>query len=248
MIVGEQGKVVEDRAGGRLMIMATPGQHDQIAELFRDVNVLSPNVCIDIDIDSTDFHEKDGASVSGSGDVVITPDDTRYDVKTRTQIENRNTRTQGTMRQSLMVQSGREASLQIGSETPYLEWFVSHGRHRGWIEANVVFDRAGAFLRFKPTVLGDGKQIKVEVTPELRGMQNGRQHSVSFVELTTSFTVLSGQTIPLGGLAEQSEFFERFLIGFDRSGVSKSLNIRATPRIVEINEGAPAVNPLSPGR
>ncbi len=234
VIIGEQGKVVRDRAGGRLMIMATLGQHAQIAELFSAVNVPSPNVSIDIDIDRTDVRKNSGAGVSVSGDVVVTPNDTRYRIGARPHIENRTTRTEGTMRQSLMVQSGREASLQIGIEIPYLEWIVSHGRHRGWIEANVVFDRAGAFLRFKPTVLGDGKQIKVEVIPEIRGVQKGRQMSVPFVELATSFTVQSGQTISLGGLAEQSEFYERFLIGVDRGGVSNSLNIRATPRIVDL--------------
>lgn len=235
-VVGEQGKVVHSKAGGRLMIMATAAQHEQIAALFSDINVPSPNVRIDIEIDSVERQKNSGVGVSAGGDVRVTPQGTRYKVDIKPHLKNRSTRNDARTVQSLMVQSGREATLQVGTETPHLEWIVSHGRHHGWIEANLVFERAGAFLRFKPTVLGDGQQIQVEVTPELRGVQKGRQVSVPFMELSTRFTVQSGQTISLGGLSNTSEFYERFLVGVDRSGASKTLSIRATPTIVKTLE------------
>jgi type II secretory pathway component GspD/PulD (secretin) len=241
VIIGAEGRVVQDKAGGRLMISATPAQHAQIAELFGELNRPTPNVRIDIEISDNTHGAESGVGVDPSGRVVVTPDDTRYNIDLKARLQNQSTRKTSSTRQILMVQSGREAVLQVGQITPHLDWFVVQGRHHGWIEAEVSFERAGAFLHFKPTVLGNGSLIKVEVTPELRGVSGGTRQSVPFVEMTTEFTVRPGQTINLGGLDESAEFYKRFLVGVDKGGKSRALSIRATPHIVDFE--SPSVTP-----
>ncbi|MFT5241408.1 MAG: type II secretory pathway component GspD/PulD (secretin) [Candidatus Promineifilaceae bacterium] len=240
-IIGAQGKVVQDKAGGRLMISATPEQHAQIAELFGELNRPTPNVRIEIEISDKTQGSDSGVGVHPSGRVVLTPDDTRYNIDLKARLKNQSSRKTSQTRQILMVQSGREAVLQVGEIAPHLDWFVVQGRHHGWIEAAVRFERAGAFLHFKPTVLGNGSLIKVEVTPELRGLSGGKLQSVPFVEMTTAFTVRPGQTINLGGLNESAEFYKRFLVGVDKGGASRALSIRATPHIVDFD--SPSVTP-----
>ena len=232
-LVGEGGKVIHDKARSRLLIMATQDQHTMIKDLLDQIDRPTPNVRIEIDMLDRQTAKERGVAVEAGGEVRVGKAGTDYDVLIKPRVNDRNTRTDSSTRTSLMVQSGREATLQVGSDTPHLEWFMSYGRKHGIVGAEVVFSRAGAYLRFKPTVLGDSDLIRIEVTPELRGIANGHQVSVPFIELSTSFTIKDGETLSLGGLDESKDFFDRFLVGFDQDGSSRALSILATPHILD---------------
>jgi hypothetical protein len=51
--------------------------------------------------------------------------------------------------------------------------------------------------------------------------------------VATEVTVSDGVPFTLGGLAEKNEFYSRFLIGLDRSGARKNLDIELTARIID---------------
>ena len=101
------------------------------------------------------------------------------------------------------------------------------------IRERVQWQDVGSFLAVKAVALGEGDQIRVELTPVLSGHSGGQPHQVRFAEVTTAVTVTAGQTIQLGGLTGGNEFYRRFLMGVDRGHSAEQLDIELTPTLLD---------------
>ena len=134
-------------------------------------------------------------------------------------------------RQFLMTASGREAVLRVGERVPYIEWISEYTWRGGYVTQRVNWQDVGAYLVVQPTIL-DGELIHIRLIPELRGYAEDAPERLRFAELATEVYVRNGQTVALGGLERDREFYSRFLIGFDRRGEYRSLDIELTPAIV----------------
>jgi hypothetical protein len=128
------------------------------------------------------------------------------------------------------VLSGSRASLRIADEVPYAEWFWTWGRQRGlWVES-VRWRDVASGMEVEPVALPDGR-IRVRLTPYFEYFVDGRREVTRVHTLTTEVVANPGEEIALGGVpAEDREFRERFLIGYDRSRrlSQASIRLRAT--------------------
>lgn len=231
-MVGEGGSVVMDTQGARLLVVATDEAHARIAELMSKVSVPPKNVRIEVRFQDASAGDHTGVGVSGDVEYQRTEGISHTQIRIKPRIESTSMRASSDVAQILMVASGREASLRVGESVPYVEWLVDYGFRCGLLLERVAWQHVGSTLVVEPTVVGDGPMIRVRLTPELSGLVNGQAERVRFANVATEVVVQDGQTFQIGGLEEHQDFYSHFLVGFDRGGGSRSLNITLTPHIL----------------
>jgi hypothetical protein len=233
-IVGESGTVTLERAGNRLLVLATSAEHKKLAEVLARLNVRPRNVQIEVQFRGRATAREAEASLGGSGEVVQEKGVLRTTIRIQPRLLNSTTTSSHDVRQILLVASGREGYLRVGEQVPYLEWLVDYGLHWGVYRERVQWQEVGAFLIVRPEIVGDGPLIRVQLTPELRGLVNGSPYHTRFAGVTTEVVVQSGQTFPLGGLDQHQAFYQRFLVGGRSEDTVEKLDILLTPRIIEL--------------
>ena len=238
-IVGEDGFVALDRRHARLLVRTEAARHVQLRSLLARLDVPPRNVRIEVEFDQAFEDHARHADLGIEGGVVVTGRDASGRVTLRPSVGDRRTRGRDRTRQSLLVASGREATLRVGERVPYLQWIHRWGIRHGVLEGEIRWQDVGAFLAVEATVIGEGPLVRIRLTPTLSGRVEGRPHEVRYAEAATEVTVSDGQTLSIGGLARDHDFYERFLVGFDRSGGTRRLDIRLTPHISTPDQEAP---------
>lgn len=214
-----------------IYVRATLDDHAVIAEMLKALDRPARNIRIVVRFldDAREQQRHIGVDAAGefrwgdrnSGRIQLQP-----------RITHSDTKLSGRTEQTLLTLDGGSASLFVGEEIPYAPWIIRRGRQWGYFEPQVQVQPVGAFLAVEPRILGDGPMIRVRLTPELSyrtGVEDPR--SIRFTRLSTEVTVRDGQAIDLGGLAEESDFYRRFLTGRDRSGRTRRQQIQLTPSI-----------------
>ncbi len=235
-IVGPEGTVTLDANNHRLLVLATPEQHKKISDMVSKTAVTPKNVRIDVAFNGGEVQSEKGASVNGQAGVQRDEGITHVMWKMKPQVIDRSIETSSESRQQLLVSSGHEAKLRVGESVPYQTWLTDYGMARGFIPNQIAWREVGSFLVVKPTVIGDGPQIRVRVTPELSGMVNGSPYETRFASVSTEVVVNDGQTVTIGTDGKNSDFYSRFLIGATRSGGTRNLTITMTPRIYSLQQ------------
>jgi len=230
-VVGDSGVVILDRRHHRLLVRADAEKHEQLRRLLAQLNVTPPNVYIEVEYDDAYSAHERGASLGVDGEIVVENGDVSARVDLQPSVVHRTERGSSLTRQSLLVASGREASLRVGERVPWIRWINRWGLRHGLYESEIVWQDVGAFLVVQATVIGEGPMIRIRLVPELSGRVDGNPHRIRYTQAATEVTVADGQTVSLGGLANRDEFFSRFLVGYDRSGGHRTLDIRLTPRL-----------------
>ncbi|HMP77364.1 MAG TPA: hypothetical protein PKE12_13800 [Kiritimatiellia bacterium] len=229
--VGDEGQVTPDPVHQRLLVVTTPERHARIADLMKKLAVPPRNVRIDVFFDSTGRDRVSEASLGGSGEITHGPGGFGANIKLKPKLVDQTTTFSGRHQQTLLVSSGRDASLRVGENVPYLQWIMDFGWRGGFVAPQLAWQEVGAFLVVQPTVIGDGPMIRVRLTPELRGLVDGRPEHVRFSAVQTEVMATDGQPLDIGGLGSNSEFYNRFLVGVSKGGKTESLNIRLVPTI-----------------
>lgn len=243
-VLGAEGRVIYDKPNVRLLVVATEEQQKNVAEILGQLNVPPANIRIEVAMDESLQEKMLSLGVDTEGQVVIDGGNADVNATVTPHVSNRSSRRGRTMKQSLLLQSGGEAVLHIGEEVPYAEWIVNYGVSQGYFPQYVQMREVGAVLRVQARVIGDGPLISLKLTPEISGMSDSGQQTLQFTRLSTDVTVEDGQTLDLGGLSENSEFFQKFLIGLDRNGSQRALTLKVTPRIERMS-GAPSKAPVA---
>lgn len=233
--IGNEGQVTPDPVHQRLLVVTTPERHARIADLMNKLAGPPRNVLIEVQMRTAGQDTESELSVGGGGDLTVERDGLSGTITLRPKVVHQTTTRSGTATQSLLVGSGREAFLRVGESVPYLDWITDYGIRGGIISTRLNWQQVGSFLVVQPTIIGDGPEIRVRITPELRGLVNGRPEHVRFSTLTTDVLARDGESMNLGGVGQQSEFFSRFLVGAGRGGAGESIEIRLTPRIQPIS-------------
>jgi len=232
-LVDGDGHVVLDKKSNRLIIITTPTRHKALEEMLSVADAVDGNVRVEVRFIEEGRETERRLAVGGGGEVVTGPGGTEVRIELQPDVRYRTTEQSGMTLQSLLVASGREGSLRVGERAPYLEWIMEYGLYHGFAQARVVWDEVGSFLVVHPTILADGETIHIRLTPELRGRAGGGEpHRVRFAGVSTEVIVKNGETFRLGGEVVDRSFYSRFLVGVDRSGVQRSLDMELTPRIV----------------
>jgi type II secretory pathway component GspD/PulD (secretin) len=231
-IVGPTGSVSLDEANRRLLVVATDDTHAQVANMMRKLNVPPRNVRIEVRFIGSSSQQNVGAGIGASGEIVRDEGITTTKIKVKPHIENTTIKSSSDVAQTLLVASGRQGSLRVGESVPYVDWFVDYGLRCGYLPQSINWKDVGSSLIVEPMVIGDGPMIRIRLTPELSGLVDGNVFQTRFSRVATEVVVQDGQTFQIGGLDKDSDFYSRFLIGFDRSGSRQALNITLTPHIV----------------
>lgn len=231
-VIGESGKAFFDPATRKLMILSDNNGHAAVADIVKQLNVPPRNVSVAVRFIGKGTGNQRTASVSAQGGVVIDNSGSRSTLRIQPTLADRRTETSSNTRQQLLVSSGRQASIFIGEEVPYIEWLMEYGRRHHYIEQQVSWQRVGATLVIEPVVIGDGPLIRLKLIPELSGLVNNNPYRTRFANVATEVTVSDGVPFSLGGLTEKNDFYSRFLIGMDRHGRQETLDIELTASII----------------
>ena len=237
-MVGEGGSVVSDPQGARLLVVTTDENHAKIAGLMQKLNVPPRNVRIEVRFQGAAAEDRTAIGVSGEGEFRRTEGLSTTEIRIKPRLENTTMTSSSDTAQILMVASGREGVLRVGESVPYVEWLVDYGFRCGLLLERVAWQHVGSTLVVEPTVVGDGPLVRIRLTPELSGLVGGRPERVRFANVATEVVVQDGQTFQVGGMDEHQDFYSRFLVGFDRGGSSRTLNISLTPRIMPAGAAA----------
>ncbi len=230
-LAGEGGKVILDRANGRLLVNAPPEAHTQLADLLRQLDVPPPNVRIEVEFAESGAGADLRASMGVEGGVILRGGEADVQGRIASAFDQRDTQSREQVRQTLLVASGREASLAVGEDVPFLAWINQCGLGWGLYAQEIRWQKVGAFLLVQPTVLPDGRTLRIRLIPELSGRVDGQLHRVRYTRAATEVIAVDGRTVTLAAHGEQREFFERFLVGVGRSGSHHALTLRMTPTI-----------------
>ena len=231
-LVGPTGSVTLDETQHRLLVVATDEAQAQVADMMRKLNVPPKNVSIEVRFVGSANQQNTGAGIDASGEVVRDEGLTRTTVRVKPHIESKNLTISSDVAQMLLVASGRQGVLRVGESVPYLDWLVEYGAQYGYVQQGIRWKDVGASLIVEPLVMGDGPMIRIRLTPELSGLVDGNVYHTSFSRVATEVVVQSGQSFQVGGLDKDSEFYSRFLVGFDHGGNQQALQITLTPRII----------------
>lgn len=231
-VVAPDGKVFYDPATRKLMVLATSNRLDAVAGVVKQLNVPPNNVSVTVRFLGQGTSRRRGASLSGGGGVIVTGGRARSSITIQPEIKHQTTETSTQTSQQLLVSSGRQASIFIGEEVPYMEWLMEYGRRHHYFEGRIAWQKVGASLVIEPLVVGRGPLIRLRLTPELSGTVDGNPYRTRFANVATEVTVTDGVPFPLGGLSEKNDFFSRFLVGVDDTGQAHNLQIELTARII----------------
>ncbi len=220
------------RAGGKLVVRGQEDQIQAVRDLLRQLDVRPQNVRIDVAFRGEGAAREREASVTGDGNVVVTQDGPQIRFRLKPRLQHQTTTTRQSTTQTLMAMSGRSASLQVGEQVPYVEWLMDYGLRWGMLHSRLQWQQVGSNLVIEPTVIGSGPMIRVRLTPELSGRVDGQPHRIQFARAATEVVVRDGESIQIGGLKKDDEFYSRFLIGARSQTDRSTLDVVLTPRIM----------------
>jgi len=217
-LLSRDGRVVEDEANHRLIVVDVPEVQRAVRAALQRVEVTARNIRLAVTFHWQATSDRSGVRVRPRrGTLEVDGDASR-------------SRSTTTARQELLVLSGSRASLRIADEVPYSEWFWTWGLERGFWVQGVRWRDVASGMEVEPVALPGGR-IRVRLTPYFEYMIDSRRQVTRLHTLTTEVVALEGEEIALGGVpADDREFRERFLVGFDRvRGMSQaSIRLRAT--------------------
>jgi hypothetical protein len=230
-IIGPGGTVVYDAQNKRLLVAAPRSKHQELKAMMDKLNVVPPNVRIDVEFKVLSDTAQSEASLSAEGEITREDGIDSTTIRIKPKVMDENVRGSSNVKQSLLVASGREGTLNIGRSVPYLEWLMGYAG----ASANVRWQQVGARLVVEPFVVGQGPLIRLRITPELSGTVDGRPLHTRFSAAATEVTVESGQSVSLGGMARDETFYSRFLIGRSSADTQEQIDIVLTPRIMDVH-------------
>lgn len=241
-LAGHTGRVILDRPGGRVLLWASPTAHTQFADLLRQLNVPPVNVRIEVEFVEHGQTSDSHAGIGLDGGVIFRDGDAEARGRITGTFDQRHSESRESVRQILLVASGREASLAVGEDVPYLAWINQCGLGWSLYAQEIQWQKVGAFLVVQPTVLPDGRTLRIRLIPELSGLVEGQPHRVRYTRAATEIIAVNGRAVSLAGHGEQREFYERFLVGVGRSGSQRAMDLRLTPTLMP-----PLAAPAPPG-
>jgi type II secretory pathway component GspD/PulD (secretin) len=130
-------------------------------------------------------------------------------------------------KEHIVVTDGLSASIRVGEDVPFINYYVEYLYGNGYIETReVTFKEVGTSLRVTPKIRGNF--IEVELTPEISAVIDRKKKIIDVKKLSTTVMAADGQSISIGGLIQDKDFSGMFF----KSGKSSSLDIILTPRIM----------------
>jgi type II secretory pathway component GspD/PulD (secretin) len=230
-LLGTNATIAHVSSRGLLIVTATPDEQSKVAFLLKEINRPAPNVRIDVVVLDVSQADNTGVALDGGTKVSRSSRGSKSATKVKVQLNQQNTGADQHNSQSVLVQSGSEASIFIGEDVPYADWIVTYGRVSGYMTQDFETIRVGSSLSVQPTVVGAGPLINVTLTPEISAMAGGMFRRVKYTKLATTVTARDGESVTIGALAGDKEFSDRFMVGGARGREPHGIQVRLTARI-----------------
>jgi len=232
-LLSPEGVAVEDRGNNRVIVSDRPEVHARVAAALRGLDTPARNVRIRVTHESERLDERTllgGSAGAGKGDVRVGVG--RNPPRSGVEVRGEASRTRSTSKtqQEIVVMSGGKAEITVAEQVPYSDWFLDWGQTRGLWARTIQWREVGASLVVEPVALGDGR-VRVRLTPAFSYFLDRERLVTEIHQLTTEVVVREGEPIALGGVPlSDSEFRDRFLVGFDRGRTLQRVHItlRAT--------------------
>jgi len=231
-VVGSRGKVIDDRASGKLMVLATSNAHVQVSAMLADLDVPIRNVRVDVTTRQSVRQTEQGVDIQARGSVVASGQGANFRIKVNPRVVDESSAANSVVEQSLVIIDGGEGSLSVAQEVPHFEWLWEYGQASGCVPRDAVMQQAGAFLTVQAKIIGDGHVIRLKLVPELRGLVNKKSVRLQYTKMATEVTVGNGASLQIGGFGEDQEFSRKFLVGFNRGGQAQSLVVTVSPHVL----------------
>ena len=131
--------------------------------------------------------------------------------------------------QSIVTLEGHEAVIFVGRRVPQIIAIRNYLIDQQYLDYAIQFAAVGTQLRVLPRLLGN--VVEVEVTPEIsyQTQQDTETHVIQVNRLSTTVQVPVGETIQLGSVVSDSEFFDAFY----RNERGERLVIYLTPQVLD---------------
>ena len=130
--------------------------------------------------------------------------------------------------QFITTLEGYEGTIFVGKRVPYVVEIKRYLAEHQYVDYGVVMTDVGTQLRVVPRVRGD--VIELEITPEISyETAQGNPQTIQVYKLSSTIAVPNGQTVQLGSVVTDSEFFDLFY----RNEHGERLTISVAPQILE---------------
>jgi len=141
-----------------------------------------------------------------------------------------------TASQFVTVANGQSGSILVARRVPYLEWLTTFGRD--WAPPregfDFKFDEVGAYMNVHAQTGGppSAPWVYITLTPELRGLVDGRPERVSFTRASTRVVAGHGRTLPVGAAGSAASFFRMFMNDSGPGGSASPVSMSVTPTLM----------------
>jgi len=129
-------------------------------------------------------------------------------------------------KQFIVVSDGLSASIFVGEEVPYVDYYVSFLYDNAYIASNVTIKEVGTKLKVEPRIIGNGS-VEITLTPQISYLADRRRGVIDIQKLSTTVIAYDGQPLVIGGLEKDRDFDRHFFT----TSSSRSLEIILTPHI-----------------
>ncbi len=130
--------------------------------------------------------------------------------------------------QFITTLEGYEGTIFVGKRIPYVVEIRRYLTEHQYVDYGVVMTDVGTQLRVVPRVRGD--VIELEITPEISyETAQGNPEVIQVHKLSSTIAVPNGQTVQLGSVVTDSEFFDLFY----RNERGERLTIYVAPQILD---------------
>ena len=234
-ITGDKARIYFYKPNNELIISANSNQHSQIAALLREINIPSPNIRIDVVFVQAGRESDFGFGTSRQTPPKITRKGNSLQLEITPHIRAQSTTTMNNNSQSIVVKSGKQGSIFMGTEVPFYLWlidFAAKWEYINVIEQKFEMKQVGSSLVVEPRVLNRGPLVSVTLTPEVSGVVDGKPHRLQFTRVATEVTVQNGEPTTIGSFGKNSEFYSKFLVGVDNQGNNQSVQVRLTATVL----------------
>jgi type II secretory pathway component GspD/PulD (secretin) len=215
-VLSTRGKVIVVRPHRKLIVQDEPEYLAAAQAVIEEYNKPQPNVRVEVTLAETGSSSRQDLGLrQRHNSIVISPLDRGSD-------------SDSLASQFLMVRNGGEASISVGEEVPFADYFYSYALGLGYVEANVHWEQIGTRMSIKPLILGN--TVQVEITPEVTTLVGGRQQVIKYRNLSTTVTVANGSSVQIGGFSKADETFNRNFFSRGRRSQSSigTVTLKAT--------------------
>jgi len=130
-------------------------------------------------------------------------------------------------KEHIVVTDGFSASIRVGEDVPFVNYYVNYLFRNGYIETReIVFKEVGTSLKVTPKIRGS--VIEIELTPEISAVIDRKKKIIDIKRLSTTVMAADGRSVSIGGLVKDKDFSGMFF----KSRQSSNLDIILTPRIM----------------